>query len=47
MNEYMTLSEHSEYIGKSKETLRRGEKEGKLYGLILLVSYYGFAKCNV
>ena len=30
MNEYMTLSETSEYIGKSKETLRRWDKEGKL-----------------
>ena len=30
MNEYMTLSETSEYIGKSKETLRRWDNEGKL-----------------
>ena len=30
MNEFMTLSETSEYIGKSKETLRRWDKEGKL-----------------
>lgn len=30
MNEYMTLSETSVYIGKSKETLRRWDKEGKL-----------------
>lgn len=30
MNEYMTLSETSEYLGKSKETLRRWDKEGKL-----------------
>ena len=30
MNEYMTLAETSEYIGKSKETLRRWDKEGKL-----------------
>ena len=30
MNEYLTLSETSEYIGKSKETLRRWDKEGKL-----------------
>jgi DNA (cytosine-5)-methyltransferase 1 len=30
MNEYMTLSETAEYIGKSKETLRRWDKEGKL-----------------
>jgi DNA (cytosine-5)-methyltransferase 1 len=30
MNELMTLSEASEYIGKSKETLRRWDNEGKL-----------------
>lgn len=30
MNEYMTLSETAEYIGKSKETLRRWDNEGKL-----------------
>lgn len=30
MNEYLTLSEASEYIGKSKETLRRWDREGKL-----------------
>jgi DNA (cytosine-5)-methyltransferase 1 len=30
MSEYLTLSETSEYIGKSKETLRRWDKEGKL-----------------
>jgi DNA (cytosine-5)-methyltransferase 1 len=30
MNEYLTLSEASELIGKSKETLRRWDKEGKL-----------------
>ena len=30
MNEYMTLSETSDYIGKSKETLRRWDREGKL-----------------
>ncbi|MEO8234078.1 MAG: DNA (cytosine-5-)-methyltransferase, partial [Flavobacterium sp.] len=30
MNDYLTLSEASEYIGKSKETLRRWDKEGKL-----------------
>lgn len=34
--EYMTLSETSEYIGKSKETLRRWDKEGKLSGHSLL-----------
>ncbi len=30
MNDYLTLSEASEYIGKSKETLRRWDREGKL-----------------
>ena len=30
MNEYLTLSEASELIGKSKETLRRWDREGKL-----------------
>lgn len=30
MKEYLTLSEASELIGKSKETLRRWDKEGKL-----------------
>lgn len=30
MNEYLSLSEASELIGKSKETLRRWDREGKL-----------------
>jgi len=30
MNEYLTLSEASELIGKSKETLRRWDREGKM-----------------
>ena len=30
MNEYLSLSEAAELIGKSKETLRRWDKEGKL-----------------
>ena len=30
MKQYLTLSEASELIGKSKETLRRWDKEGKL-----------------
>jgi len=30
MKEYLTLSEASEFIGKSKETLRRWDREGKL-----------------
>ncbi len=29
MNEYLTLSEASDLIGKSKETLRRWDREGK------------------
>ena len=30
MNDYLSLSEISDYLGKSKETLRRWDKEGKL-----------------
>lgn len=30
MKEYLSLSEASELIGKSKETLRRWDREGKL-----------------
>ena len=30
MKEYLTLAQASELIGKSKETLRRWDKEGKL-----------------
>lgn len=30
MNEFITLSEASELVGKSKETLRRWDREGKL-----------------
>ena len=40
MNEYMTLSETSEYIGKSKETLRRWDKEGKLLAVREPMSNY-------
>ena len=40
MNEYMTLSETSEYIGKSKETLRRWDKEGKLSAVREPISNY-------
>jgi DNA (cytosine-5)-methyltransferase 1 len=40
MNEYMTLSETSEYTGKSKETLRRWDKEGKLSAVREPVSNY-------
>ena len=40
MNEYLTLSETSEYIGKSKETLRRWDKEGKLLAVREPMSNY-------
>ena len=40
MNEYMTLAETSEYIGKSKETLRRWDKEGKLLAVREPMSNY-------
>ena len=40
MNEYMTLSETSEYIGKSKETLRRWDKDGKLTAVREPISNY-------
>ena len=40
MSEYMTLSETSEYIGKSKETLRRWDKEGKLSAVREPISNY-------
>jgi DNA (cytosine-5)-methyltransferase 1 len=40
MNEYMTLSETSDYIGKSKETLRRWDKEGKLMAVREPISNY-------
>ena len=40
MNEYMTLSETSEYIGKSKETLRRWDNEGKLFAVREPMSNY-------
>ena len=40
MNEYLTLSETSEYIGKSKETLRRWDKEGKLVAVREPISNY-------
>lgn len=36
----MTLSETSEYIGKSKETLRRWDKEGKLMAVREPMSNY-------
>ncbi|MDP2087923.1 MAG: DNA (cytosine-5-)-methyltransferase [Flavobacteriaceae bacterium] len=40
MNEYMTLSETSDYIGKSKETLRRWDNEGKLIAVREPMSNY-------
>jgi DNA (cytosine-5)-methyltransferase 1 len=40
MNEFMTLSEVSEYIEKSKETLRRWDKEGKLSAVREPISNY-------
>lgn len=40
MNEYMTLSETAEYIGKSKETLRRWDNEGKLKAIREPMSNY-------
>ena len=40
MNEYLTLSETSEYIGKSKETLRRWDNEGKLLAVREPMSNY-------
>ena len=40
MKEYLTLAETSEYIGKSKETLRRWDREGKLLAVREPVSNY-------
>ncbi len=40
MNEYLTLSETAEYIGKSKETLRRWDREGKLLAVREPMSNY-------
>ena len=40
MKEYLTLAETSEYIGKSKETLRRWDREGKLFAVREPVSNY-------
>ncbi len=40
MNEYLTLSEAAEYIGKSKETLRRWDREGKLTAIREPMSNY-------
>ncbi|HPF00899.1 MAG TPA: DNA (cytosine-5-)-methyltransferase [Bacteroidales bacterium] len=40
MNEYLTLSEAAELIGKSKETLRRWDREGKLSAVREPISNY-------
>ena len=40
MNEYLTLSEASELIGKSKETLRRWDREGRLTAVREPISNY-------
>lgn len=44
MNEYLTLAEASELIGKSKETLRRWDKEGKLTAVREPISKYRIYK---
>ena len=40
MKEYLSLTETSEYIGKSKETLRRWDREGKLLAVREPMSNY-------
>ncbi len=40
MSEYLSLSEAAELIGKSKETLRRWDREGKLTAVRELISNY-------
>lgn len=44
MDEYLTLAEASELIGKSKETLRRWDKEGKLTAVREPISQYRIYK---
>ena len=44
MNEYLTLSEASKLIGKSKETLRRWDREGKLSAVREPMSNYRIYK---
>ena len=44
MKEYLSLSEASELIGKSKETLRRWDREGKLSAVREPMSNYRFYK---
>lgn len=46
MNDLMTLSEASEYIGKSKETLRRWDNEGKLPAVREPMSNYRLYRKN-
>ncbi len=40
MNEYLSLAEASKLIGKSKETLRRWDREGKLSAVREPISNY-------
>ncbi len=44
MNEYLTLSETAELLGKSKETLRRWDREGKLLAAREPISNYRMYK---
>ena len=44
MSEYLTLSEAAELIGKSKETLRRWDREGKLSAVREPMSNYRMYK---
>lgn len=44
MNDYLTLSETAEYLGKSKETLRRWDNEGKLIAVREPISNYRMYK---
>lgn len=44
MNEYLTISEASEFIGKSKETLRRWDREGRLLAVREPMSNYRLYK---
>lgn len=46
MNEFITLSEASELIGKSKETLRRWDREGKLSAVREPMSNYRVYRKN-
>jgi DNA (cytosine-5)-methyltransferase 1 len=46
MNDYLTLSEASELIGKSKETLRRWDRDGKLLAVREPMSNYRVYRKN-